>query len=84
MTRYLTSFDANAMDHIPDEDMPAVAKAAHEVLQEAMDAGTWVFGGGLEHQKASIVRTDASSSTIRMRPWVGIGGKRRANGRREV
>jgi hypothetical protein len=22
MTRYLTSFDAHAMDHIPDEDVP--------------------------------------------------------------
>ena len=27
MTRYLISFDANAMDHIPDEDMRAVARA---------------------------------------------------------
>jgi hypothetical protein len=25
MPRYLISFDAHAMDHIPDEDMPAVA-----------------------------------------------------------
>ena len=31
MTQYLISFDAHAMDHIPDEDMPAVAKASHEV-----------------------------------------------------
>jgi hypothetical protein len=58
MTRYLISFDANAMDHIPDEDMRAVAKAAHEVVEEAMNAGVWVFGGGLENQKASIVATD--------------------------
>jgi hypothetical protein len=29
MTRYLISFDAHAMDHIPDEEIPAVAKAAH-------------------------------------------------------
>ena len=36
--RYLISFDAHAMDHIPDEDMPAVAKAAHEVVQEALNA----------------------------------------------
>ena len=28
----LISFDANAMDHIPDEDMPAVAEAAHAVV----------------------------------------------------
>src|SRR6266480_3005451 len=54
MTRYLISFDAHAMDHIPDEDLPAVAKAAHEVVEEAMNAGVWVFGGGLENQKASI------------------------------
>lgn len=32
MTRYLISFDAHAMDHIPEEEMPAVAKAAHEVV----------------------------------------------------
>jgi hypothetical protein len=62
MTRYLISFDAHAMDHIPAEDMPAVATAAHEVVAEAMDAGVWVFGGGLEHQKASIVATDGTST----------------------
>jgi hypothetical protein len=60
MTRYLISFDAHAMDHIPDEDMPAVAKASHEVAQEAMDAGVWVFGGGLETQEASVVATDGT------------------------
>jgi hypothetical protein len=38
MPRYLISFDAHAMDHIPDEDMPAVARAAHEVVSEAMNA----------------------------------------------
>jgi hypothetical protein len=60
MPRYLISFDAHAMDHIADEDMPAVADAAHEVAQEAMDAGVWVFGGGLEHRKASLVATDGT------------------------
>ena len=60
MTRYLISFDAHAMDHIPGEDMPAVAEASHAVVYEAMDAGVWVFGGGLEHQKASIVATDGT------------------------
>lgn len=60
MTRYLISFDAHAMDHIPDEDMPAVAEAAHEVVREAMNAGVWVFGGGLEHRKATVVSTDGT------------------------
>ena len=27
--------------------MPAVGEAAHAVVQEAVDAGVWVFGGGL-------------------------------------
>ena len=60
MPRYLISFDAHAMDHISEEEMPAVAEAAHAVVYEAMDAGVWVFGGGLEHQKASIVATDGT------------------------
>jgi hypothetical protein len=60
MPRYLISFDAHAMDHIPDHDMPAVAKAAHDVVDEALDAGVWVFGGGLENEKARIVATDGT------------------------
>ena len=58
MTQYLISFNDGAMDHIPDEDMPDVGKAAHAVVQEAVNAGVWVFGGGLERQRASIVATD--------------------------
>ena len=59
MTRYLISFDDGAMT-FAEEDLPDVAKAAHEVVQEAQDAGVWVFGGGLESQRASIVATDGS------------------------
>jgi hypothetical protein len=47
MTRYLISFPSGAMDHIRAEEFPAVGEAAHAVAQEAMDAGVWVFGGGL-------------------------------------
>lgn len=60
MTRYLISFDAGAMDHIRDEEMPDVGKAAHAVLQEAVTAGAWVFGAGLERQRASVVATDGT------------------------
>jgi hypothetical protein len=67
MTRYLISFDAHAIDHIRDEDTPAVARAAHEVVQEAMNAGVWIFGGGLESQKASIVAPTGRSRTARTR-----------------
>src|ERR1043166_9512610 len=47
MTRYLVSFPSGAMDHIPDDEVSAVGEAAHAVVQEAMDAGVWVCGGGL-------------------------------------
>ena len=60
MPRYLISFDAHAMDHIPDEDAPAVARAAHAAVQEAINAGVYVSAGGLENQPASIVATDGA------------------------
>jgi hypothetical protein len=46
MTKYLVSFPAAAMD-IPDEDLAAVAEAAHGVIRAAKDAGVYVFGGGI-------------------------------------
>jgi hypothetical protein len=60
MTRYLISFDEGAMDHIPEEDIPAVGKAVHAVVQEAVDAGVWVFGAGRERGRATIVATDGT------------------------
>ncbi|MEO3929645.1 YciI family protein [Micromonosporaceae bacterium B7E4] len=60
MTRYLISFNDGAMDHIPGEDWPDVGRASHAVVQEAVDAGVWVFGAGLERQQASVVATDGT------------------------
>ena len=60
MTQYLISFNDGAMDHIADEDFPEVAKASHEVCREAVTAGVWVYGGGLQRQTASIVDTDGT------------------------
>jgi hypothetical protein len=57
MTQYLISFDDGAMT-FPEEDLPDVAKAALAVIQEAKDAGVYVFSGGLDSQQASIVATD--------------------------
>ena len=59
MARYLISFDRGWMV-IPEEDLPDVAKAAHAVEQQAMRAGVWVFGAGLEHQDPSVVGTDGT------------------------
>jgi hypothetical protein len=60
MTQYLISFGAHAMDHIPGEDLPAVARAAHAAVREAINAGVFVSGGGLENQPASIVAVDGA------------------------
>lgn len=60
MPRYLISFDEGAMT-FPEEELPDVADAAHAVVQEAMDAGVWVFGGGLyPHEEMSVVATDGT------------------------
>jgi len=69
MPRYLISFDAHAMDHIPAEDMPAVTNASLAVVQEAIDAGAWVFGGGLEtRMRASWPPTERSPTARTRRP----------------
>jgi hypothetical protein len=60
MPRYLISFDEGAMT-FPDEDLPEVADAAHRVVQDAIDAGVFVFGGGLNsHEELSVVATDGT------------------------
>lgn len=60
MQRYLISFDDGSMDHISEEDLPAVGQASHAVVQEAKDAGVWIFGAGLERQQATIVGSDGA------------------------
>lgn len=57
--RYLISFDDGAMSFL-EEELPDLDVAAHKVVQEAKNAGAWVFGGGLVSQRASIVATDGT------------------------
>jgi hypothetical protein len=60
MQRYLISFDDGSMDHIPEEDLPAVSQSSRAVVAEAKAAGVWIWGGGIVRQRASIVGTDGS------------------------
>ena len=46
MARYLISF-ATSGTASSREEWADVADAAHAVVRQAMDAGVWVFGGGL-------------------------------------
>jgi hypothetical protein len=60
MPRYLISFDDGSMDHISNDDLPAVGESAHAVAREAKAAGVWIFGGGVQRQQASIIATDGT------------------------
>jgi hypothetical protein len=60
MPRYLISFDDGSMDHIPEEDWPAVGEAAHAVVRDAKAARIWIFGGGVQRQQSRIVATDGT------------------------
>ena len=37
------------------EELPEVARDSHAVMQEAIDAGVWVFGGGFQGYNAKHV-----------------------------
>ena len=54
MTKYLISFPGEAM-LVPDAELPAVAAAAHAVIEEAKAAGVYIFGGGIDEQLAPVL-----------------------------
>ena len=62
-TRYLISFDHGAMDHIPDEEGPAVRDASLAVIRDAKSAGVCVFAEGVyphDEVSASVVAPDGT------------------------
>ena len=54
MTKYLISFPSGAMV-LPDGDLQAVSEAAHAVVEEAENAGVWVFGGGIDESVPPVL-----------------------------
>ncbi|ASN53332.1 YciI family protein [Sinomonas sp. R1AF57] len=54
MTKYLISFPSAAMV-VPAGELESVAAAAHAVVQEAKDAGVWVFGGGIDESVPPVM-----------------------------
>ena len=69
----------------PAEELPDVAEAAHAVVQEAKDAGVWLFGGGLkDHEEASVVATDGTVTdglySADSRSWTCPHASRRCSG----
>ena len=63
MTKYLISFPSEAMV-VSAEDFPIVSAESHAVIQEAKDAGAYVFGGGINEQVDPVlVSADGSLGT---------------------
>jgi hypothetical protein len=76
MRRYLISFPSDAMDSIPEEEMSDVDAAAHAVVDEAKDAGVYVFSGGLFDDVVPVlVAADGTVTTATYpRPRTSTGG----------
>lgn len=60
MTKYLISFPSGAMA-FPDEDLQA---ASHAVVQEAKEAGVWVFGGGIDESIPPVMVEGNGTVTV--------------------
>jgi len=68
MTKYVISFPSGVMDATEDE-MPAVADAAHAVIREAKAAGVFVFTGGIDEDVEPVVV--AGDGTVTAGSWPG-------------
>ena len=54
MARYLISFPSAAMV-VPDNELEAVGRDAHAVINEAKAAGVYVFGGGIDEDVPPVL-----------------------------
>ncbi len=54
MPKYLISFPSAAMTFPPTESADVV-RTSHAVVQEAKNAGVWVFGGGIDAAVAPVM-----------------------------
>ncbi len=62
MNHYLISFPGEAMN-LSEEEFVAAGLAAHAVVQEAKDAGVYVFGGGIAEDVPPVRVHDDGSVT---------------------
>ncbi len=67
MAKYLISFPGPAMN-VPNDEMAAVAEAAHAVIREAKHAGVYVFGGGINEDVAPMMVAADGSVTSETYP----------------
>jgi hypothetical protein len=73
MTKYLISFPSAAMV-VPDDELPAVANAAHAVINEARAAGVYVFAGGIHEGVEPVLITPDGSVSAAIYPGSELDG----------
>ena len=71
MTKYLISFPGAAMV-FPEEDFPQVSDDSHAVIEEAKDAGVYVFGGGINEDVPPFRVADDGTVTEGTYPGVEV------------
>ena len=68
MTKYLISFPSAAMV-VPDDEMDAVSRDSHAVIEEAKAAGVYVFGGGINEEVPPVLVSADGSIAEGGFPW---------------
>jgi hypothetical protein len=68
MAKYLISFPSAAMV-VPDDELTAVGRAAHAVVEEAKAAGVYVFAGGINESVGPLLVSADGSVSDGGYPW---------------
>ena len=68
MAKYLISFPSAAMV-VPDDEMDAVSRDSHAVIEEAKAAGVYVFGGGINEEVPPVLVSADGSIAEGGFPW---------------
>ena len=68
MAAYLISFPSAAMA-VPADELAAVGRAAHAVIEEAKAAGVHVFAGGIDERVAPVRVSADGTVAMGGYPW---------------
>ena len=68
MAKYLISFPSAAMV-VPHDELEAVGRDAHAVIDEAKAAGVYVFGGGIDEDVPPVLVAADGTVTEGGYPW---------------
>ena len=71
MPQYLIKFHAEWVPDLTEEQLLEAARRVDPVIQEAMDAGVWAFGGGLDDDFVPFsVDPNDGDPIVTDGPWV--------------